>query len=420
MYDKDKNMMIAQQKMDRYESIFIEEENHFANTFQALSILRECGELCDVVIRTEDGVQTPAHKVVLSACSPYFRCMFTTGFLEVRQPIIDIKEADSNALQDIIDYFYSGKLHVHYMNVEGLIKLANILQLDELMEKCEVYLRRNMTTKNSLGLQAFAQHYSLTNLKEHALRYSCWNFDSIKEEEEFLLLPAECFKQLLENDTLKVANEEYVFEALVKWLTFDYDNRHKHIPELLEFIRFPLMNSDYLKENNIVKFIESKFPTCQTLIGKAVDYQQGIINIDSVLFPKLCTPRSASEDIYVIGGWSNGQKMSTVQCFNVDTFKWEPVQNMTVAHVAEKDYIRVIVSYDELYTICFDKVMKYDPVDSRWYKVAPGPEIQCKWSGVCECNGDIYVIGGNSWKISKRFITETCEWKDLPLMNIAR
>lgn len=407
--------------MDRYESLFIEEANHFSNIFQTLSILRDCDELCDVTLRADNGLQTPAHKVVLSACSPYFRCMFTTGFLEVKQPIIDIKDVDGYALQDIIDFFYSGKLHVHYMNVESIVKLANVLQLDDLMEKCEVYLRRNMSTKNSLGLQAFGQQYSLTNLKEHALRYSCWNFDSVKEEEEFLLLPCDCLKQLLENDTLKVASEEFVFEALVKWLSFDYENRQQHIPDLLQYIRFPLMSINYLRESSLVKFLLSKYPSGESLIQQAIKYQQGLNKeVDVTLFSKLSTPRAASEDIYVIGGWSNGQKISTVQCFNVDTLKWEPVQNMTVAHVAEKDYIRVIVSYDELYTICFDKVMKYDPVDSQWHKVAPGPEIQCKWAGVCECNGEIYVIGGNSWKISKKFVTDTCEWKDLPLMNIAR
>ena len=92
----------------------------------------------------------------------------------------------------------------------------------------------------------------------------------------------------------------------------------------------------------------------------------------------------------------------------------------SVAHVAAKDYFCVTASCDELYTICYDKVMRYDPVDKQWYRIAPGPEIQCKWAGVCEWMGDIYVIGGNSVRMSKRFSTDTCEWTDLPLMNMTR
>ena len=58
------------------------------------------------------------------------------------------------------------------------------------------------------------------------------------------------------------------------------------------------------------------------------------MDLDTSVFGKLSTPRYASEDIYVLGGWSNGQKISTVTCFNVDTLQWSPVSNMTVAHVA--------------------------------------------------------------------------------------
>ena len=40
-----------------------------------------------------------------------------------------------------------------------------------------------------LSYSAFAQQYSLTNLNDHALRFSCWHFNSVKDEEEFLMVP---------------------------------------------------------------------------------------------------------------------------------------------------------------------------------------------------------------------------------------
>ena len=60
-------------RKDQYESLLIEDKSLFSNTFHTLNTFRDTGELCDVVLRTEDGVETNAHRLVLSACSPYFR-----------------------------------------------------------------------------------------------------------------------------------------------------------------------------------------------------------------------------------------------------------------------------------------------------------------------------------------------------------
>ena len=124
-------------------------------------------------------------------------------------------------------------MYVHYMNVIGIIELCHALQIDNLINKCEVFLRRNLSTRNSLGLQAFARHYSLGNLKEHARRYSCWHFPDITNEEEFLALPQSEMKQLISCDNLKAPSEEYVLESIVNWLLYDLPNRQQSFEELL-------------------------------------------------------------------------------------------------------------------------------------------------------------------------------------------
>jgi len=46
-----------------------------------LSDLRKNGQLCDAVIRVGDGHFT-VHRAIMSACSPYFRALFTNGIHE--------------------------------------------------------------------------------------------------------------------------------------------------------------------------------------------------------------------------------------------------------------------------------------------------------------------------------------------------
>jgi len=46
-----------------------------------LNDLRKSGQLCDAVLRVEDGHFT-VHRAIMSACSPYFRALFTNGIHE--------------------------------------------------------------------------------------------------------------------------------------------------------------------------------------------------------------------------------------------------------------------------------------------------------------------------------------------------
>jgi kelch-like protein 20 len=51
-------------------------EKHPKITLAELNVLRRHRELCDVVLNVQSR-KIFAHRVILSACSPYFRAMFT-------------------------------------------------------------------------------------------------------------------------------------------------------------------------------------------------------------------------------------------------------------------------------------------------------------------------------------------------------
>ena len=55
--------------------------SHPSKAFLALDQIRKEGWFTDVTLMTE-GRRFPAHKAVLSACSPYFNRMFWPGFVE--------------------------------------------------------------------------------------------------------------------------------------------------------------------------------------------------------------------------------------------------------------------------------------------------------------------------------------------------
>ncbi|CAH8291953.1 unnamed protein product [Heterobilharzia americana] len=59
-------------------------ERHPISSFEAMNRFRKNKELCDVVLLV-DGREIYTHRVVLAACSAYFRAMFTGELAESRQ-----------------------------------------------------------------------------------------------------------------------------------------------------------------------------------------------------------------------------------------------------------------------------------------------------------------------------------------------
>uniref|UniRef100_A0A8C3XAW3 Kelch like family member 26 n=1 Tax=Catagonus wagneri TaxID=51154 RepID=A0A8C3XAW3_9CETA len=82
---------------------------HSTSLLQGLAALRAQGQLLDVML-TINQETFHAHKVVLAACSDYFRAMFTGGMREASQDVIELKGVSARGLQHIIDFAYSAEV----------------------------------------------------------------------------------------------------------------------------------------------------------------------------------------------------------------------------------------------------------------------------------------------------------------------
>ena len=107
-------------------------DKHPRHTLEAINVLRKHRELCDVVLIVGQR-KIFAHRVILSACSPYFHAMFTGELAESRQTEVTIRDIDENAMELLIDFCYTSAITVEESNVQVN---TNNVNSDDILTKC--------------------------------------------------------------------------------------------------------------------------------------------------------------------------------------------------------------------------------------------------------------------------------------------
>ena len=120
-------------------------------------------------------------------------------------------------------------------------------------------------------------------------------------------------------------SELKVYESLIKWISFQAEERKEHLTDLLRHVRLPLVSPSFLVNvvgtNTMIKSLEE----CRDLVDEAKNY---------LLLPdmraKLDGPRTRprnpilyGEMIYSVGGWCSGDAIATVERYNAMKDEWE-------------------------------------------------------------------------------------------------
>lgn len=198
-----------------------------------LNDLRLNKELCDITLKV-GSQKISSHRLILSANSAYFRAMFSSGYSEAGQSVVEIFEITPSALESLIQYFYTSKIHISTANVQELLAASSMLQVSAVSDACCEFMRRHLGASNCLGVRTFADMHSCSELRRVANDFAKRNFSIVVESEDFLKLEVEQLMELFSADDLCVESEEMVFEACLKWIKHDPAEREKFIIDLLE------------------------------------------------------------------------------------------------------------------------------------------------------------------------------------------
>jgi len=115
-------------------SLFDLKWNNFASHLTELSTsLLQDTSLLDISIQCGSEV-VKAHKLVLSACSPWFREMFT-NMQPNPSPLVVLWETNMADMKNILSFMYNGEVQVEHDDLLSFLKLAGHLQVKGLTQE---------------------------------------------------------------------------------------------------------------------------------------------------------------------------------------------------------------------------------------------------------------------------------------------
>ncbi|PNF31547.1 Longitudinals lacking protein-like [Cryptotermes secundus] len=100
--------------------------NFQLNIASALDSLKTDEDLVDVTLSCE-GQNVKAHKVVLSACSPYFRAVFKEN--PCQHPIVILKDVSYEDVSALLGFMYQGEVYITQDRLASFLHTAELLQV---------------------------------------------------------------------------------------------------------------------------------------------------------------------------------------------------------------------------------------------------------------------------------------------------
>ncbi|CAJ1082115.1 kelch-like protein 40b [Xyrichtys novacula] len=392
--------------------------------------LLENDKLIDCTLKIKDK-EFPCHRLVLCACSSYFRSIFLSDLDESKKREIVLEDVEPGVMGLILKYLYTSKINVTEQNVQDIFAVANVYQIPSIFTVCVSFLQKRLSLSNCLAIFRLGLMLDCPRLAISARNYACERFQLISRDEDFLqLLPSE-LAAILTNDNLNVETEESVFEALMNWVSRDAESREKELPGLLDCVRLRLVTEDFLKEKvESNKFISSnqelqqkvqlvkdahagKFPEVQKNKDKTEDgaadgeneekeEEEGLL--PGILNDNLRFGMFARNLILMVNdAGAVAYDPTGNDCFMASLSTQIPKNHASLVTKENQVFVIGGLFYDEQNKEdpLSSYFLQYDPVNADWLGMPPLPSPRFLF-GLGEAENSIFVLGGKELKDQER------------------
>ena len=119
-------------RMSQSEKFCLKWNNFQQNISHSFTKLRRESHFFDVTLVSADQRQTKAHKVVLSACSEFFKSILSEN--SHGHPLLYIDGISAAQMEQVLDYIYHGEVNIYQEDLDHFLSIAQKLKLEGLLE----------------------------------------------------------------------------------------------------------------------------------------------------------------------------------------------------------------------------------------------------------------------------------------------
>jgi len=377
------------------------------------------GRLTDVEVVAADGTAFHAHALCITSGSEYFeRLLAGERWADTAGRPLSLPEVPKQGLAACLEFIYTGSCTVaDEAELIVVLQAAAYLQIPPLVDAAAKAMSAHLSATTALAFWAVADRQGLSQLAADAVSAAARHFEQIAATPAWLSTPAETARVLLASDLLKVADEEAVYSAAVKWL-------HAQAPppaeddalELLRLVRFPLLSREFVQETVHNEPLLRTFAGMQMLNHSLL----GALHGDSA------RRRMGFEKLYIVGGYDGSGPLATFFRYDSMANVWEAMAPMSTA----RDDSAAVVVDGKLYVMggydgqnWLSSVERYDPAKNAWEAVAP---MSTARNGLAAAvvDGKLYVMGGydgQNWLSSvERYDPAKNAWEAVTPMSTER
>ena len=386
-----------------------------------LHIQRKNEQFCDVVLEVwngEDLARFNAHRVVLCAASPFFYRALNSEMKESKEGLIRLKDTSKVAIEELLNYLYTGHVDVTQHNAFDLLKIADFLVIPSLTEVSSKFIIQSLSSSNCLMVYYLAVFYRCFELQEKARDFIYANFNRVVEDEDFLNLTINEVKKWISSDEIRVRGEEDVFQAIVKWIEQNGDGEREKFVELFRHVRLIYLPRNYVLNEILTHPLVTDDKACTAFVFDAM--KEVSSGSEECFFAQV--PRNylkTTEDCLVLSG--DTETLCYVPCENnwyqmADKTKSRFMYSSSAYH--GKVYINNGPGFDYA-------IERFDPAVNSWSPLMSySGEMSHFSAAVVYFQGSLYVIGGEKRdevaNCVHKYSADTNLWQEVAAMNVSR
>ena len=386
-----------------------------------LDIQRRNEQFCDVVLEVcngEDLARFKAHRIVLCAASPFFYSAFNSDMKESKEGLIRLEDTSKIAIEELLDYLYTGHVDVTQHNAFDLLRIADFLVIPSLKEVSSKFMIQALSSSNCLMAYYSAVNYRCIELQEKARDFICANFASVVGHEDFLNLTINEVGEWISSDEIKVRGEEDVFQAIVKWAEKRGSGDREKFFDLFRHVRLIYLSRNYVFNEILPHPFVNEDKACAAFVLDAMrEVSSGSEECFFAQTPRNCL--KTTEDCLVVFG------PSKTLCYVPPENKWYQMANK----IKSRYMYSASASHGKVYIHNgpgFDyPIERFDPAINSW---APLTSYFGQMSHPCAAvvyfQGFLYVIGGEKKgevaNCVHKYNPDTNLWQEVAAMNVSR